>query len=210
MTSGLRAGLVRGEALKKEAATVREERRKAVEAAPDEETGKNSATVYRSRDLTSKITREEWAQDQQKKKKKKLSEYPEQELEWGGGLKQSQTKDEEMEELSRIAAQPFARYEPDQKYMEELKEKQDWNDPMRKHADDVGSGTAAPSTGAAMERKSKPKCPHPPWLNRFGIPPGYRWDGKVRSNGYETRWLENKNHKEFKKKEAWEWDELNS
>merc|ERR1711974_332039 len=64
MTSGLRAGLVRGEALKKEAATVREERRKAVEAAPEEETGKNAATVYRSRDLTTKISREQWAQDQ--------------------------------------------------------------------------------------------------------------------------------------------------
>merc|ERR1712232_1317780 len=133
--------------------------------------------------------------------------------EWGGGLKQGQNKELEMEELTRIAAQPFARYEPDQKYMEELKGKQDWNDPMRKHFDDGETGPSAASTGATTERKQtkpKPKCPHPPWLNRFGIPPGYRWDGKVRTNGFEQRWLENKNHKEFKKREAWEWDELNS
>lgn len=32
-----------------------------------------------------------------------------QELEWGGGLKQRDNREEEMEEITRIAAQPFAR-----------------------------------------------------------------------------------------------------
>lgn len=219
MTSGLRAGLVQGEALKAEAAAVRAKRQEELAAAPDNETGRGAETVYRSRDLVTKISREQWASDQQKKKKKRLSEYPEQELEWGGGLKQGQNREAEMEDLSRIAAQPFARYEPDQRYMEELKKKSDWNDPMRKAMEEkdeargaCGStaGMSAAAAAAAEAKRNKPKCPHPPWLNRFGILPGYRWDGKIRSNGYERRWLENKNHKEFKKKEAWEWDELNS
>ena len=43
-----------------------------------------------------------------------------QELEWGGGLKQRDNSEAAKEEFKRIAAQPFARYEPDEKYMKEL------------------------------------------------------------------------------------------
>lgn len=204
MSSGLRAGLVRGTDLKEEAAQIRVDRRAALEAAPDDQTGKGADTVYRNRQ-GQRIGREEWVEQQKKKRKKRLSEYPEQELAWGGGLKQQHTKEEEMADLVRIAAQPFARFEPDEKYMEELKERQDWNDPMRKFQDECGS-VASASAGApgAHEKKAKPKCPHPPWLNRFGILPGYRWDGKVRGNDFEKRWLEAKNTRACKKRDQWQ------
>uniref|UniRef100_A0A7S1AQE3 Pre-mRNA-splicing factor CWC26 n=1 Tax=Noctiluca scintillans TaxID=2966 RepID=A0A7S1AQE3_NOCSC len=196
MTSGHRAGLVDGRSLKKDAAELRVKRLAALESAPDAATGRNAETVYRNK-AGQKIGREEWVSEQQKKRKKRPSDYPEQELEWGGGLKQTANREEEQEELSRIAAQPFARFEPDEKYMEELKNKQDWNDPMRQSV-------------AAEEKQavSKPKCPFAPWPNRFNIAPGYRWDGKVRGNGYEHRWLDKKNHREFKKKEAYIYENL--
>lgn len=204
MSSGLRAGLVRGSQLKEEAAQVRAERRAAVQAAPDDVTGKSAQTVYRNKD-GKRIEREEWVDMQQKKKKRK-SDYPEQELEWGGGLKQRDNQEAEKEELTRIAAQPFARFEPDQKYMDELKAKQDWNDPMRKNQEDAeqtapsfqGDNQSAPAVAKKM-----PQCPHQPWPNRYNIKPGYRWDGKVRGNGHEKRWLENKNHQEFLKNDRW-------
>jgi len=193
--------------LKEEAAQVRAERRAAVLAAPDEQTGRGAQTVYRNRE-GARIDREEWVEQQQKKKRKKMSDYPEQELEWGGGVKQKYNEEAEKAEVARIAAQPFARYQPDEKYMEELKEKQDWNDPMRKfqEEEEAREEREAAAGSAAAQRVAKPKCPHAPWPNRFNIPPGYRWDGKVRGNDFEKKWLETKNHREHTQKERWKYE----
>jgi len=214
MSSGLRAGLVSGLKLREEAAKVREERKAALAAAPDHETGKNADTVYRSR-AGGTIDREAWVQEQQKKKKKRMSEYPEQELAWGGGLKQASTKDEEMEEATRISQQPFARFEPDARAVQEMEDRKSWNDPMSKFSDGPGddefaavpasSSAPAPAPAPAV---NKPKCPHAPWPNRFGILPGYRWDGKVRGSGYEKRWIQAKNDREFTKTEKYRWERL--
>ncbi|CAE7418497.1 CWC26 [Symbiodinium sp. CCMP2592] len=167
--------------------------------------GRGAETVYRNRD-GKRIEREEWVDLQQKKRKKRVSEYPEQELEWGGGLKQRNNTEEEKAEISRIAAQPFARFEPDEKYMKELKARQDWNDPMRKFeeqevtAPTLQGKAAADAQPRAVER---PKCPHPPWQNRYEILPGYRWDGKVRGNGFEKEYFHTKNTREFERADAW-------
>merc|ERR1719215_745759 len=199
MSSGLRAGLVAGTDLRKETADIRQRQREALEAAPAEATGKGAETVYRNRD-GGRVTREEWLESKQKHRKKRPSEYPEQELEWGGGLKQQVNREEEQAELSRIAAQPFARYEPDEKYQEELRSKKDWHDPMKQ---DAAEDAAAQVRAARGPRQEKPVCPHMAWLNRFDIRPGYRWDGKIRTNGFETKLIEANNMKEYQRREAW-------
>jgi hypothetical protein len=41
--------------------------------------------------------------------------------------------------------------------------------------------------------------------NRFGIPPGYRWDAVDRSNGYEKQWFEKQNSRQAVEEEAYKW-----
>lgn len=207
MASGHRSGLVKASDLKRDGKLIRENQKAALAAAPDSETGRNAETVYRSK-TGEKVDRETWASEQVKKRRKKASDYPEQELEWGGGVKQKTNADEEKKELERIAAQPFARYQPDEKFLEEQKDKHDWNDPMKQMQEDEESDYQAMGSAVTAATQKRPKCPFPAWANRFNIAPGYRWDGKVRSNGYEKKWLESKNSREFAKDQRWRNQEL--
>jgi len=204
MSSGLSAGIISGSVLKEQAAKVRADRQAALAAAPDSETGKGATTVYRSRQ-GGMVTREEWVEQQGKKRKKKMSEYPEQKIAWGGGLQQESNADDAKDEATRVAALPFARFEMEADAVTALQERQSWHDPMSKFDAEEEEKLASADAAPAVKR---PKCPHPAWPNRFGILPGYRWDGAVRGNTYEKRWLEAKNARALYKTEKYKWERL--
>ena len=62
-----------------------------------------------------------------------------------------------------------------------------------------------PMAGKIKTKSNKPKYqgPFPP--NRYGIPPGYRWDGVNRSNGFESKWFASRNDRAVLEAEAHAW-----
>jgi pre-mRNA-splicing factor CWC26 len=95
--------------------------------------------------------------------------------------------------LVKAAAAPFARYAGDAELEAELKKRSRDGDPM---ATQLVSATTA--TG-------KPRYTGPPGpANRYGIPPGFRWDGIDRSNGWEQRLIAQRNGMQAKKEREYQ------
>lgn len=180
MSSGLNAGLVAAGSIRDEFDKNRQARMEAIMKESDDVTGRVAETVYRDK-TGGKISRDEYMETRMRKRKKRQAE-PEQQIEWGGGVVQKDAEAKKLEEIQSIVAEPFQRFDIAASYDKELREKVRTDDPAMQFA----------TIEKADQKAARPKCRFPAPTNRFGIPPGYRWDGKVRSNGYERRWFEAK------------------
>lgn len=96
------------------------------------------------------------------------------------------------EELERVQSEGVARYASDRRMNEELRAVQRAEDPAMAFL--TKKRDAAPSM-------PKYKGPPPP-PNRFGIAPGYRWDGVVRGNGFEKKLFEARGAKMRREQDA--------
>ncbi|PFH37671.1 hypothetical protein BESB_000130 [Besnoitia besnoiti] len=144
------------------------------------------------------ITEAEWLELQEgrgKKRKKERSPAPE--LEWGRGLVQKEAREKKAQEDAKLAQEPLTRYEIDDDFDRNLQDRTRWEDPVNR-VPQKASEHATPWIAPEQPKKTKrPKCPHDAPRNRFGILPGYRWDGVVRGNGYEDRRLKAINRKKM-------------
>ncbi|KAJ7350425.1 Pre-mRNA-splicing factor of RES complex-domain-containing protein [Mycena albidolilacea] len=150
-------------------------------------------TVYR--DATGKKINTKAARAEAAKLKREREEKEAQKMEWGKGLVQRDEAEKRKQELEAQRGKKFARYADDADLNEEMKAKELWNDPAAQFLT---------KTRAKGPRKPEYTGPTPP-PNRFGIKPGYRWDGVDRGNGFEKKWFQSINQKKRKGLESYQW-----
>ncbi|KAF9881609.1 hypothetical protein CkaCkLH20_00755 [Colletotrichum karsti] len=112
-------------------------------------------------------------------------------------LEQARKRREALEDAKLMN---FARTADDEEMNRELKEKERWNDPMAQFVTEKTSGGAKGKKG-----KKRPIYSGAAEPNRYGIRPGYRWDGVDRSNGFEGERFRALNRKERNKGLTYEW-----
>ncbi|WFD35985.1 Pre-mRNA-splicing factor cwc26 [Malassezia cuniculi] len=175
-----RAGLMTREEIRAQ----REARRAAEEAQREKEIEEDPhETVYRDEqgrriDVAEqeRITREALEAEAQKEKERAT---------WTQGLAQRREREAQDAELRKLRAEGFTRYvfisltsdANDTRMNEALRDREHWDDPARAYL--------TRKRGPRVTRPQYKGPPPPP--NRFGIKPGYRWDGVDRGNGFERK-----------------------
>ncbi|KAI2614393.1 Pre-mRNA-splicing factor of RES complex-domain-containing protein [Hypoxylon fragiforme] len=113
------------------------------------------------------------------------------------------------EALEDAKVMPVARHADDAELNREMREKVRWGDTMARF---VEPRVATEVVGAKKKKggiKGKPVYKGAWTPNRYGIRPGYRWDGVDRSNGFEGERFKAINRRERNKglEYAWQMDE---
>lgn len=118
---------------------------------------------------------------------------------WGQGLKQKEVKESMMMDHLHEANKPLARYRDDTDLDSMLREQDREGDPMlafikkKKQKGDAKTKELPKYRGPAG----------PP--NRYGIQPGYRWDGVNRSNGFEAQLFAKMSDRKAVANQAYKW-----
>ncbi|KAL3971081.1 cohesin complex subunit SA-1/2 [Sarotherodon galilaeus] len=193
MLSGGKAGLVSVDILRKEQ---EENRRREKHNQPLEDESRNAQTIFRDksgkrRDLDSE-------RDEQKKKAGEKAARDEKYAQWGKGLAQSQMHQQKLEDALHEAQKPLARHRDDEDLDRMLREQEREGDPM------AAMLRRKKDRGTKTQDKPRYKGPAPP-PNRFNIPPGYRWDGVDRSNGFEQKRYQRMADKKAVQEAAYKW-----
>ncbi|RKU45816.1 Pre-mRNA-splicing factor cwc26 [Coniochaeta pulveracea] len=123
-------------------------------------------------------------------------------------LEEARRKREQLEDAKLMTV---ARSKDDEELNADLKAQTRWNDPMAQFLaeDDRGARASGGKKGGGGAKSRRPvyKGAAPP--NRYGIWPGYRWDGVDRSNGFEAERFKALNRRERNKglEYSWQMDE---
>ncbi|CAB3402878.1 unnamed protein product [Caenorhabditis bovis] len=187
---GKMAGLQSAKALREESDKIRARDAKLFEELDVNVSGRHADTVYRTKQ-TKKRGRDSSADRERKEREaKKTEELKEKYKDWNKGVIQIQTRKEQLEEMARVAAEPLARSSDNADMNNHLKE-------VLYEADPMASMIKKKRRAMAIDRGDLVYPTYMgPWdPNRFNIPPGYRWDGVDRSNGFEGKLAKTANQK---------------
>uniref|UniRef100_A0A499FV15 BUD13 homolog n=1 Tax=Anopheles farauti TaxID=69004 RepID=A0A499FV15_9DIPT len=195
---GKRAGLQDARSLREENEAHRQREREAFAKMSSELSGRYAETVVREksgrrRDIEKEL-REELEKRKHDEKKKQIYDR------WGKGVKQVEDYNAQLQEAAREMEKPLARYADDKDLDEYLKQQERDGDPMLEY---LRSKRKEENKRAGIEERPIYQGAFPE--NRFGIRPGYRWDGVDRSNGFERRWFEMVSKKKATEEEAYKY-----
>ena len=108
---------------------------------------------------------------------------------WTTGKAQREKLMKKFEHMQNMAAAPFAQYSNNEHSTRDgvLRNRNRVDDPMAQFDVDSSSSSSSSSSSTATKKYRGPPGPS----NRFGILPGYRWDGVDRGLGFEAKVIEN-------------------
>jgi pre-mRNA-splicing factor CWC26 len=199
MSSGIRAGLqtaADSERLESEEAAKRQAEQKALKKSrnssrdappPDEDTVYRDATGRR---IDVSMKRAEARAAELAKARAELKEKEE-----AMGEVQRAEKERKKEDLADARFLTVARGEDDEEMNDELKGRLRWDDPMagymlQKQAEEMPVGSTSRKAGAETGKPRRKEYTGAAPPNRYGVRPGWRWDGVDRGNGFEKEWFQ--------------------
>lgn len=124
------------------------------------------------------------------------------------GKVQMEAREAKAKELIVLQNSGFARHKDDDRLEQELRNEIRNDDPMAKYAFSKQQQKQSKRNGGGGQGQPPPRPIYkgpPPKPNRFGIKPGYRWDGNDRGNGFEDKLLAKKFAKGRKAEQSYRW-----
>jgi|ERR1712037_875035 len=160
---------------------------------------KNAETVYREKGTGKKRDfekEEELDAAERARKEEELKNYKV----WNKGKKQLEQKEENVQSYLKEIEKPLARYKDDKDFNDLQKAKMHQDDPMFEY---MMSKNKTKTKKARQQSSKKMYTGSSTAPNRFGILPGYRWDGVDRSTGFENKLFTYHNEKRIQVNQAW-------
>ncbi|ORX99547.1 Pre-mRNA-splicing factor of RES complex-domain-containing protein [Clohesyomyces aquaticus] len=199
MDSGANAGLQTAAQVAAAVAKKREaDLKNAAEVAAEAAKNGGSETIYR--DASGRIINIAMKRAEARKKVEEEERKAAEKERLARGEVQNKLLEKRKEDLKEAKYLSVARYASDEALNSELKEQDRWNDPAM-------GFLVKKKAGRSVTGKPLYKGGFTP--NRYGIRPGFRWDGVDRGNGFEALWFKARNRKKDREtmEYAWQMDE---
>ncbi|KAF2761340.1 hypothetical protein EJ05DRAFT_536132 [Pseudovirgaria hyperparasitica] len=194
MESGAFAGLQTAAQVEAAIKIKEREEREAYGAASAARSGKEHETIYRDasgRIINVAMKRAEARKKAEEEERKKVAE-----VRMAKGDVQLAEQAARKQQLKDAKYMTLSRYADDEELNDKMKDKDRWNDP-------AAGFLVKKKEGRSVTGKPLYKGAAAP--NRYGIRPGYRWDGVDRSNGFEKEYFAAKNKKVNRQELEYAW-----